>query len=33
MPKGQTKFIEVNQLEMRPNKGQKVNYNLLGQAT
>jgi len=33
MPKGQTKFIEVNQLEMRPNKGQKVNYNFLGQAT
>jgi len=33
MPKGQTKFIKVNQLEMRPNKGQKVNYNFLGQTT
>jgi len=33
MPKGQTKFIKVNQLEMRPNKGQKANYNFLGQTT
>jgi len=33
MPKGQTKFIKVNQVEMRPNKGQKANYNFLGQTT
>jgi len=33
MPKGQTKFIKVNQLEMRPNKEQKANYNFLGQTT
>jgi len=33
MPRGQTKFIKVNQLEMRPTKGQKANYNFFGQTT
>jgi len=33
MVKRPNKFCKVNQLEIRPNEGQKANYKILGHTT